>query len=126
MAGNAKKILFSLAVFLLLASPAAGQRNEVEWCKVLAPKYKAEVEIVLWDRTRCDLVTATEAIEVDWASKWAEAIGQAQYYAILLRREPAVMLLVKDMEKEARYVYRCQTVCTKLKMRLYVETVSDD
>ena len=112
-----------LGLLTALASPVAGELDERGWCERIAPRYGAEVEVRLWDTTRCDLVTAEEAIEVDWPAKWAESIGQAQYYAILLDKRPAVVLLVRDLDAERRYVYRCQTVCAKLGMRLYVEVL---
>ena len=114
-----------LGLLTALASPVSGDLDERGWCERLAPKYAAEVEVPLWDTTRCDLVTETEAIKVDWATsgKIFEAIGQAQYYAIVLDKRPAVLLLVRDLEAERRYVYRCQTVCAKLGMRLYIERV---
>ena len=34
------------------------------------------------DGTRCDILTDTHAIEVDFADKWAEAIGQSLNYAM--------------------------------------------
>ena len=37
-----------------------------------------KVEVVMKDGTRCDILTATHAIEVDFAKKWAEAIGQKE------------------------------------------------
>jgi hypothetical protein len=33
-----------------------------------------QIEVVLPDKTRCDCVTNTHAIEFDFGSKWAEAI----------------------------------------------------
>jgi len=96
--------------------------SERDWCERLADKYGAETEVMLWDRSRCDLVTETEAIEVDRAKKWAEAIGQGQYYGLVLRKQPAVLLLVEDGEE--RFVWRCQAVCAKLGMSLYVERIS--
>ena len=42
-----------------------------------------QVEVVMKDGTRCDILTATHAIEVDFAKKWAEAIGQSLNYAII-------------------------------------------
>jgi len=33
------------------------------------------VEVVMKDGTRCDILTATHAIEVDFAKKWAEGGG---------------------------------------------------
>ena len=40
------------------------------------------MEVVMKDCTRCDILTATHAIEVDFARKWAEAIGQSLNYAM--------------------------------------------
>lgn len=77
----------------------------------------------LWDKTRCDLFTDSEAIEVDWAPKWAEAIGQSSYYGIVTNKRPAIILLVKDMDKEKQFVYRCQTVCVKLGIKLHIQKV---
>lgn len=106
---------------LLMLMVCAVHESEREACQRLAEKFHAQVEVELWDRSRCDLVTEKEAIEVDWAAKWAEAIGQASYYAILLDRQPAVMLLIKDWETDSRHVFRCLVVCTRLDIRLYIE-----
>jgi len=121
--------LFGLAVILAIIAgrPTSARSStdvklsEHDWCERLADKYGAETEVMLWDRSRCDLVTETEAIEVDRAKKWAEAIGQGQYYGLVLRKQPAVLLLVEDGEE--RFVWRCQAVCAKLGMPLYVERI---
>jgi hypothetical protein len=39
-------------------------------------------EFVNPDNTRTDCISATHAIEVDFSSKWAEAIGQALHYSL--------------------------------------------
>lgn len=111
-----------LCAVLPCAVPAAA--DELAECRRLAPKYEAEAEARLWDATRVDLLSDRYAIEVDWAPKWAEAIGQALYYAEVTGREPAVLLLVRDFRGEARYVYRAQTVCARLRLRLFLEPVS--
>ncbi len=48
------------------------------------------------DNVRVDILTRDEAIEVDFAQKWAESIGQALYYAVLTKRRPAVMIIVEQ------------------------------
>ena len=52
------------------------------------------MEVVMNDGTRCDILTATHAIEVDFAKKWAEAIGQSLHYALHTGKRPAVALIV--------------------------------
>lgn len=100
--------------------------DELSECRRLAPKYDAALEVRLWDGTRVDLLNDEYAIEADWAPKWAEAIGQSLYYAELTQRMPGIILLVKDPDKDARYVYRCQTVCAKHGIRLWVERSVDE
>ena len=52
-------------------------------------------EVTLADRTRVDCLTATHAVEVDFARKWAEAIGQSLYYARATGRAPGVVLILE-------------------------------
>ena len=113
----------ALAAILLLAIP-----SELEWSRSNWKKYVSSekgVEVRLWDGTRVDYLGKTYAFEIDFADKWAEAIGQSLYYSTVTGKRPAVILLVKDMEKERRYVYRCQTVCAKYGIRLFVERVEE-
>lgn len=102
--------------------------NETDWCKFLAEKYGALVEYRLFDNSRVDLLNRKYAIETDWAHKslkWAEAIGQAGWYASNTRKKPAVLLLVKEKtEATMRNVYRCRTVCEKFNITLFVEDLS--
>ncbi|WP_171018846.1 hypothetical protein ACONUD_00725 [Microbulbifer harenosus] len=50
---------------------------QLPWCETAG----GVAEYVLPDRTRVDCLTETHAMEFDFAPKWAEAIGQALYYA---------------------------------------------
>ena len=106
---------------MCLIMPLVILPNEREQAERLAPKYEAEVEVVLWDNTRVDLVNETYAIEVDWADKYAQGIGQALYYSIVTNLKPGLILLVKNKEKDRKYIYRAQTVCAKYGIRLWVE-----
>ena len=100
--------------------------GEVEECQRIAPKYNAKLEVLLWDRTRVDLLNDEYAIEVDWAPKWAEGIGQALYYAEVTDKKPGVILLIKDMQKEMKYVYRLQTVAAKYGIKVWLEKVEEE
>ena len=48
------------------------------------------------DGTRCDILTDTHAIEVDFADKWAEAIGQSLNYAMQTGKKAGIVLVLKD------------------------------
>lgn len=66
------------------------------------------MEYVLFDRTRVDCLTDKYAIEVDFAKKWAESIGQALYYADVTNKEPVVALIVG--EDDEKYVERVKRI----------------
>ena len=51
------------------------------------------LEYRLSNGARVDCLSPDYAIEVDWTEKWAEAIGQALYYAAETDRKPAVILI---------------------------------
>lgn len=72
------------------------------WCF----KMGGDIEYRLPDSTRVDCLTEDYAIEFDFAEKWAEAIGQALYYANITGREPGIVLLVEDAEHEFKYLIR--------------------
>ena len=63
-------------LFLLLALPLFGKQSERYYQEKFAREIGGQVEVVMKDGTRCDILTATHAIEVDFAKKWAEAPGQ--------------------------------------------------
>tara|TARA_B100000212_G_scaffold339883_2_gene319197 strand:- start:4116 stop:4586 length:471 start_codon:yes stop_codon:yes gene_type:complete len=71
---------------------------------VYQQKYAKELggrsEVTLPDGTRCDILTDTHAIEVDFADKWAEAIGQCLNYAMQTGKKPGIVLVLKDMDDE--------------------------
>ena len=54
------------------------------------------------DGTRCDILTDTHAIEVDFADKWAEAIGQSLNYAMQTGKKAGIVLVLKERGNEKR------------------------
>lgn len=98
---------FLLIIFgLLSAATFAAERDyQLPFCERLSGK----VEYVLPDRTRVDCLTSTHAIEVDYAKKWPEAIGQALHYARLTDTVPGIALIV-ETEKDQVYLNRLYSV----------------
>ena len=81
-------------IFLLLALPLFGKQSERYYQEKFAKEIGGQVEVVIKDGTRCDILTATHAIEVDFAKKWAEAIGQSLNYAMQTGKRLGVALIV--------------------------------
>ncbi len=82
-----------------------------KWCE-------GQTEVVLEDRTRVDCLTDTYAIEVDFAYKWAESIGQSLYYANMTNRKPAVLLIVEP--NDSRFLARFHNAAEGLGIRVYL------
>ena len=66
-----------LLLLLLLALPLFGKQSERYYQEKFAKEIGGQVEVVMKDGTRCDILTSTHAIEVDFAKKvgrgdWAE------------------------------------------------------
>lgn len=86
--------LLALAAGFLAAgldAQAAEADHAAPWCRA----HDGQLEYVLTDRSRVDCLTADYAVEVDYAEKWAEAIGQALFYAAMTGKRPGVVLLLR-------------------------------
>lgn len=95
------EMIFTAAISLA-AAPAviAADKMPEAYYQTLWCEGKGKVEYVLEDRTRVDCLTETHAVEVDFAHKWAEAIGQALYYSKMTGKAPAVLLIVGDRDEK--------------------------
>lgn len=60
---------------------------------------------VLADRTRVDCLLPGYAVEVDFARKWAEGMGQALHYARMTGRQPGVVLIL-EKPSDVRFAER--------------------
>jgi hypothetical protein len=61
------------------------------------------------DRTRCDIVTATHAIEVDWSKKWGESIGQSLNYAFQTDKRGGI-ILITDTPTDTKEAIRVNSI----------------
>ena len=104
-------LVFFIILIVLLSSLADAKRDHPErwyqqqWCQ----KQGGQTEVVLPDRTRCDCLTSMHAVEFDFGNKWAEAIGQALYYAIQTGKKAGIVLIL-EKEKDRKYWIRLNTI----------------
>ena len=97
------KYLFLTVMFFSIPSTAHAlpeKHYQQQWCA----EHHGQVEYVLPDQTRVDCLTATLAVEFDWAKKWAEGVGQARYYAAVTGKRGAVALIVGP--HDSRFIQR--------------------
>ena len=74
---------------------------------------------------RVDCLIPEYAIEVEWAKKWAEAVGQSLYYADATARKPEIILLCEKSEGPVEgecpsYVYRLEEALKFVNTHVYV------
>jgi hypothetical protein len=84
----------------------------------LCNKLNGKMEYVLKDRTRVDCLTDHYAIEVDFARKWAESIGQSLFYAEMTDKAPAIGLIV-DSGKDEKYLKRLKLIANKFNIKIF-------
>lgn len=84
------------------------------WCH----RHDGELEYRLPDGTRVDCLLRDHAVEVEFAPKWAEAIGQALYYAQSTDRKPGVLLVMRDHGDE-RYLKRLRSVARQQGIKVW-------
>lgn len=116
--------LLLLCLSLPLVAEDRTAWNENTWTAYLCSQHADwESQHRTPDGSYVDVLTPTHAMEVEWAGKHHEAVGQALLYAILTERQPGIILLVKDWKVEQKYYLRCLAVCAKHGIRLIVVEV---
>ena len=124
-----KKIIYIFFIFLFLSSFAKNSKAhkffEKDYQKYWCDCHNGTIEYTLPDKTRVDCVIENYAIEFDFAPKWAEAIGQALYYSLILKKSPAVVLICENYKKDCKYIDRIKVVCKKYGITLWFITPED-
>lgn len=100
------KILINILLGIILTGCIyeAPTRNEKYYQKKWCTAQNGQMEVIMPDRTRCDCLTATHAVEMDFARKWAEAIGQSLHYARLTGRYPGIVLICKSTRDRKKVI----------------------
>jgi hypothetical protein len=97
-------IIFLFPSLLLAKRENPEKWYQERWCR----EHGGQIEVVLPDKTRCDCVTDTHAIEFDFGSGWAEAIGQSAYFSIHTKKKAGIVLILENV-KDRRYWIRLKT-----------------
>lgn len=112
---------FTIIVFLFLpffcsctsaAAPRSTKKTEKFYQNKWCAERSGQTEVRLDDGTRVDCLTNEFAIEVEFAHKWAESVGQSLYYSIKTGKQPGVLLILESPE-DKRFLTRLQIVATK-------------
>jgi hypothetical protein len=63
-------------------------------------------------------------VEVEFAPKWAESIGQALYYAQNTGRKPGVLLILRN-DKDERFLKRLKAVARERGIKVWTVRPKD-
>ena len=121
MSINRKLILCSLillGVVTISYAKISESFFQHQWCLIEGGKTK----YTLPDRTRIDCLTESHAVEVDFADKWAEALGQSLHYSPMTGKRAGI-LLVLSTPNDDRLLKRMESVIQHFDLPIDVFTL---
>jgi len=86
--------LITLIALSLISLTAHAKKSERYYQELMCPSNVGVMEHRLPDNRRVDCLTDTHAIEVDFAPKFFEAIGQSLHYAKMTGKRAGVYLIM--------------------------------
>jgi len=89
------------------------QHNEASYQNAWCSAHGGVTEYENKDFTRVDCLTATNAVEFDFANKWAESIGQALHYQLMTGKKAKVVLILENPQKQMVYYNRVKALAIK-------------
>ena len=117
-------LIFSMGLLLpnLSYLEAAHPHPEQWYAKRAAERYKGVAEFRLPDGTHCDVLTPRHAIEVEFALKWSEAIGQSLHNAYQSGRLAGILLILTEPEEE-RYLDQLNELINHYELLIHVKPI---
>jgi len=119
-----KKIFFYICILYCVLTPNTLLAKHLHKERIYQNKW-AELhhakttEYVLPDKTRVDIITDEYAIEVDFAKKWAESVGQSLYYAAMTGLKPGIVIIVENIN-DYRFIFRLEVLTKKYDIKLWL------
>ena len=102
---------FLLILSIMISMPVyAHEHSEASYQHVWCKMHNGIEEYENKDYTRVDCLTKTNAVEFDFANKWAESIGQALHYQYMTGRRAKVVLILENPQKERCYFKRVENL----------------
>lgn len=90
-----------IALFMIALPCSAGTLRPESWYSDRVAEALGGCREVVVPRGRADVVTETHAIEVEFAAKWKNSIGQALWYGFQLNKSAGIVLIMEDPVKDA-------------------------
>lgn len=113
-----KKLFLFLCLFTVVPVNAKHVHSEKYYQELWCNEHHGVMEYKLDDHTRVDCLTEEHAIEFDFGSKWAEAIGQALHYSYKTGKKAGIVLIL-EQPKDDVYYNRIVPLCEKYNITLW-------
>lgn len=111
-----KKYLFITLLLTLISLPAYSQPKnhffyEKDYQNYWCSANNGKTEVILNDKARVDCLTLNYAVEVDFAPKWAESIGQSLYYASVTKKSTGRFINFRKSNKRFNIFEKITNSC---------------
>ena len=94
---------------------------QMVWCKA----HNGITEYKNRDYTRVDCLTKDNAVEFDFAKKWAESVGQALHYQLMTGKRGKVVLILEKQADKSTYYKRVEALAKKYDFDVEYMTPND-
>jgi hypothetical protein len=121
---NSRRLLPLFFLFSALSGCSHAPLHEKDYQNWWCNKQHGTMEHRLFDGTRVDCLTKEYAVEVEYAPKWAESIGQALYYAQNTGRKPGVLMIIRN-ENDERFLKRLRAVAKEQGIKVWTVRPKD-
>ena len=94
--------LFLIFCFIFCVNSSFAQTSEDDYVNLINKKFKGIKEASV-QSGRVDILNDEYAIEVDFARKWKEAVGQALWYGQQTLKKPGIVLIAES-KTDQKYI----------------------
>lgn len=102
-----KKLFCLILSFLFISISCFSQNYEADFVKIIVDKIGGKTEVPV-QSGRVDILTDEYAIEVDFANKWKQSIGQAMWYGFQTGKKPGIILIIKH-KSQLKYAIQLES-----------------
>lgn len=84
-------------IFILIAVSTWGQAEAWYIQEINRIYFHGQTEVSM-EGGRADIINGEYAVEVEFARKWKEAIGQSLWYGLQMRRKPGIVIVMQTLQ----------------------------
>ncbi len=99
-----KILIVILSLICSFSNHLFAQKYEKDYINLIHQHFGGQKEVTV-KGGRIDILTDQYAIEIDFANKWKESIGQSLWYALQKTKKPGIVLILRD---QSEYTYFLQ------------------